>query len=527
VIVTALPGATAGSLLWRWHGRLHVTAVLKATFAFAADGRPMTPVAPLAVVERDVLPSPGKPHLRASELAPLLSAVDVLVTGHASSPPGKHEAGFEVWRGAERVLGKTVELPSAGASRLPIGPLGIGPIARAAPGRRNLLGHLEPAALEREVVELPNDVEWSFFHAAPADQRLRRLHGDERLVLRCLHATAPRLEMGLPRVSASARVMAGDRALGAVSLVADMLVVDADRGVCSLVWRGHVPVEGPERLRVVASVEHGTPKAAVARTMGPDPKATVMLGDYFGHVVGAAASAPPATDDLLATTEVAPAGAAALKQDETLPGAAKRDATLPFRDDAAPTAPPRIDPMAPVDTGTLSDTTPARGRRSPAVTPFPLATPRAEAVAPKRKVAKPADPLLETRWLSPADASRMREEPTTPFVAGTPQAPPPAPTESGGSRHAGTELHVTPFRPMVPAVPFSPPRTPSPTIAGVPPTPPPPTVTARSVILPTSKPAPIGPPAPLVEQVELDGPAGAFLGAAPIEFAASDEIPGP
>jgi hypothetical protein len=543
-MVTALPGATAASLLWRWHGRLHVTAVLKATFAFGTDGRAMTAVAPLPIVERDVPVGPGKPHLRACELAPLLSAVDVLVSGHVSAPPGAHEAGFEVWRGSARVLGKMVPLPPQGSVRMPLEPLGIGPLARSSSARAQLLGRLDPAALDREPLELPNDVDWSFFHAAPADQRLRRLYGDERVVLHHLHPSARRIEAALPRVSASARLMSGDTALAPIPLVADMLVVDVDRGVCSLIWRGHVAVDGAD-LRIVASVEEGAPpKAAVARTLVAKPGATMSLGDYFGNVVGAAAKAPPEPDELLATAEVAPA---AMKQDATLEGAAKGQ-TLPFKPapaDAPPAArAPLVDADQPVGTGTLTDSGPARGRRAVAVTPFALATPRPveptaalPGVPPGApKPARPVDPLLQTRWISPVEASRVRQEPTTPFAPGAANVPPPEAAERDVGTFTLTEMHGVVY-PGSSAVPFeSPaprpaPAAPEPVFRGSPAAPPRQVAVASAPgpVAPPQRPEVLAPAAAFVAPLEsaAEGPAGAFLRASPVSFWATDDLPGP
>src|SRR5262249_47275777 len=69
-------------------------------------------------------------------------------------------------------------------------PAGLGPISRIWPVRRRLLGDTPRRLLELPIAEIPDGFDWSYFQAAPPDQRIPLLRGDEWIVLEGLHPTA-------------------------------------------------------------------------------------------------------------------------------------------------------------------------------------------------------------------------------------------------------------------------------------------------------------------------------------------------
>ncbi len=140
------------------------------------------------------------------------------------------------------------------------------------PSRRRLLGRTPHKALEGPILEIPDDFDWSYFQAAPPDQRVEALVGDEWLVLAGLHPTLAALRTRLPGARAVALVH-GLSAFGVtegqpLDLVLDTLHVDGDRQSCSLVWRRSFPLAEEAALaavRVVVGVEvPGAPPAWLA-----------------------------------------------------------------------------------------------------------------------------------------------------------------------------------------------------------------------------------------------------------------------
>lgn len=126
-------------------------------------------------------------------------------------------------------------------------PVGFGPIRPEWPSRLERLQR--DAALwdpQRWAEQpLPAGFDGSYFNVAPADQTLDALAGNERIVLEHLHPRFPRLVTSLaatpPCVVAS---LAG--AEQNVPVVCDTLVIDSDRGLAFLVWRGQVPLPHPQ-----------------------------------------------------------------------------------------------------------------------------------------------------------------------------------------------------------------------------------------------------------------------------------------
>jgi Uncharacterized protein conserved in bacteria (DUF2169) len=125
-----------------------------------------------------------------------------------------------------------------------------------------LLGH-DPTRLLPPEMDVPYDLDWSFFQAAPREQRIdhERLTGDEWLVLGGFFARRPRLRTALPGARGAARLYRRadpePRAGEPFAMRLDMLHVDLDTFTCSLVWRGHLDAgdADPADLYVAAGIE--------------------------------------------------------------------------------------------------------------------------------------------------------------------------------------------------------------------------------------------------------------------------------
>jgi hypothetical protein len=197
-----------------------------------------TTPSPLAVADAHYGESPRRSLRQASEVAPYLAKAEVLVAGHTFAPPGRPatslvarlallSAGQVVLDKALRILGDVdraghvlpfmhmplvyeralfdadenpvgvVPRPGLGPNillaRSPERPGGFGPLAPRWPSRLRLAGGELPAAAADAVLALPGGFSWAHFQAAPRDQHIDFLRGDETLVLGSLHpAFAPR-----------------------------------------------------------------------------------------------------------------------------------------------------------------------------------------------------------------------------------------------------------------------------------------------------------------------------------------------
>lgn len=266
-------------------------------------------------------------------------------------------------------------------------PAGFGPIAPAWPGRvAKLRRHAATWDHRRwNVRPLPEDVEAGYFNAAPADQQGITLRPNERIVLENLLPQHPRFVTNLVPVVPRA-VVEGPGAQGReISLVCDTLVIDTDRGHCTVTWRGQIPLPRPDQPgRVVFSLRGSEPQVAVPSE-----------GGWPAEREG----------DPVQTLMVSPAMAVA--------------AALPFA--VAPSPPPpvrppsRIDPVAPAVeaspwlASSPSPPAPTVGQMTlDAVVRAPALVPMVPGAEPRR-AALMGRPVVDLLWFNPGSLSRIRK----------------------------------------------------------------------------------------------------------------------
>lgn len=268
VAVLPLNGAAAATIVWRRQGKLFVTVVVKGMFTIVPDGM-MTPAAPEPVSRAERPNASGSGLLAAEELAPYLAQADICLIGHETVPAGRTSAGVRlgVFRDKAVLVDARAEIaaqPSnrAGAARADLGEA-MGPISKNWPARRRLLGGLDPRRLEGDIIDIPDPFDWSYFQAAPAGLRTEMLRGDEWIGIFDPRSEVRPLRAHLPGARGAARLYV--RALELepkparpIRLAADSLLIDVDRMVCSMVWRGHFAAASEAELAdmfVVAGVE--------------------------------------------------------------------------------------------------------------------------------------------------------------------------------------------------------------------------------------------------------------------------------
>lgn len=295
-----------------WHSRagdLTYTVICKASYSLVpGDAILVQNHEPLTEGDRHFDDDEQKSLSAASDLVPLKRRADVIVVGSVFAPPGttsrrviariavggvdkslvahcdrsvnrdgdllegrpfsRMPLTYERARGGpetDNPVGTTSARDNVGKLQLPnfqpvafepeapdyyVPTIGFGPIAAIWPSRaRRLGGHaaLPPEAL----LERPEDIDPSYFNAAPLDQQLDELPSNAHLVLEALHPDHPRLVTRLPGHRARALV---DMAGLDLTLVCDTLVIDTDKSIATLTWRGSFRGDNlaPEERVIVA-----------------------------------------------------------------------------------------------------------------------------------------------------------------------------------------------------------------------------------------------------------------------------------
>jgi hypothetical protein len=416
----ASPGLfPVASVLWQpTPSAWALTVVSKATFSLAPVESPLAPDQD-GIVEHDAHQDDADARsLRAaSDLAPFKANADVVLVGHAFAP-------------------------GAAPSRRVLARLVVGPIDKSIEVLCDRW--LDPQGV---LSEGPSFTRMPLVHERAAggpDQRVPELRGDERIVLENLHPAHPRLVTHLPGVRLRAVLTGSAGGPLEIPMRADTLTIDADRGVCTLTFRGHVVLAHPEekgRIVVVAempgkplTVEDIARVPTVLRLASPED---LSAEDLENSTMPFAESAPPrlpltrAADAAQGSTGARSAGPRAasrwsgLRPDTTLP----LDTTKPFPDlpsmpflsppappaAIAPPPPAAIAPMIPpVPRQTIGDrlaaaSRPAAAIAQPAPAPPPPPAP-APAPAPAARAEAARDVLLLV-WLDRKSVPRIVRKP--------------------------------------------------------------------------------------------------------------------
>jgi hypothetical protein len=483
--MTPLGAVTCATVAFRSRGQLRGAAIVKATFQIV-PGAAMLPLDPEPLVEQELLHTSGRgtSAARASELAPYLPLCDVLLTGRAHAPGGRPSADITtrlaIARGSTSLLDKRLrvqgardprtssrlpfvvmplawELAAFSATDNPVGmpaidapivdaehpekPASYGPICSAWPARHGQLGNVDVRALDAPIPTL-DGFTWSYFHAAPADQRIDYLQGDEWVVLENLSAVAPRIESLLPGVRGMAKLYGASPSLQrgrALTLALDTLVIDAEAMRCSTLFRASFPIANEAEipsLRLVGAVMVGG--RAPAWPVSFEDAGRPQTADLHPSRARAAANAPNVPFKAPVTRPVA-AQPDPLEQTQLPSSDASATAPLPFSPPGRVTAAVAISAPStrPIHGDGLNQTlgfsvdapvitrpaTPFEGKanNSPRLSSSP-------SNAPRRDLSRGS-----TLNLSPADAAQARSA-ALPFADRAPViAPPPPPVSSPAS----------------------------------------------------------------------------------------------
>ena len=273
--------------LWRSHGVLRATAIVKAAFAFVdQDYARQIDARAVGQKDRHVDSNPRRSTYESFEMAPYVPGVGVTLVGVAHAPPGQTTSSMSVrlgiYEGSTPILEKTIHVFGERTRDDPrvSKPLGTMPLVfeRAIGGRYNLAGSplhnlvsptdpskpacfapiplawralggrgLDPAVLKALPIEIPPGFDFEFFRSAPPDQRLDVLRGGEWILLDGMSARAPRIETRIPRVHARARFEVrgpnGWSAPSEIDLTLDTLAIDAEEELLTVLFRGNATID--------------------------------------------------------------------------------------------------------------------------------------------------------------------------------------------------------------------------------------------------------------------------------------------
>jgi hypothetical protein len=562
------------TLLWAARpGALTLTVCVKITYALVHEGEARVAEEQDAVDGPRTWADDPRASLRLpGDFAPIKRRVDVLVAGQAFAPPARgaveslvaryrigelgkavRVTGDRVWVPAGGALwpsapapfvsmplaweraAKTLENPVGvdprrppvpGALALPnLEPVdaepgvtraaGLGPVAPDWPSRRALVGAdaapfaraFHAGAVVRE--PMPRGFDFRFFNAAPPDQQVDALRATATIVLEHLHPRHARLVTRLPPVRPRVTHEAYGRRTE-IGLRCDTLVLDTDRGLAIVSWRGSTELATADprdagRL-VVGAEQNGEPsrfpgfEAGVARDeiVGPPPpldppRPTLGSAPRFGP--------PPPRPG----PPSAPRPSYADRPRLDAPALEAEDSTLAI---ARPAAATSADDDAPLGTSTAI-ARPPREALPFAETPAPATSPPAETPPPSPRPPRPDDERSErTHEIRPADLIRA----PVPFARGPgpiEEAAPAAPAASPAPVAAPAPVAPPELLRPIPSIedePTPPPRDrepapePPPMIGPIPLT----NAPDAAPIAPEPEPAPIAEEAPGREDLGLE-----------------------
>ncbi|MBK8254737.1 MAG: DUF2169 domain-containing protein [Polyangiaceae bacterium] len=258
------------------------------------------------------------------------------------------------------------------APREVVPPIGYGPIAPHWPERRlRLYQHAHLWDQKRLFLQaLPLDFNELFFNAAPRDQFVLHLDGDESLTLENLHPQFPNLTTRLARIAPKA-VMRSGASSQSVQLTCDTLTIDTDRSIATLTYRGHVVLHQKDQPGTVAvRLQERTTTVTLSTGSGPTPSAQLPFQPKSETPAAAAPQAPTHVRRPRVSTVTLP------------PDSTSSQGPLPFQPSTG--APPNL-PKPPADVAKSNLST---------ITLPPIKTARVESTLPFQKTGEniPAQP---------------------------------------------------------------------------------------------------------------------------------------
>jgi hypothetical protein len=496
--VVALGPFFVAALPWQRQNRAWMlTVVCKATFDLEpGELRMSSRQEPINDADNHWDDDPGRSVYSPSDLVPYRKGVDVTLVGHAFAADHKPARSLEArlcvgtidkavevhadrtWDGdAQITKGPSFTRMPLRYERAPGGPgtsnpvglarkagplpnlhparrrgaqgdgalVGFGPIAADWPQREARLRHHRAGWSHHAFAQrpLPDDLDPEYFNAAPIDQRLTELAPDQEIILEHLHRDHPRLVTRLPGLRPQA--FASWPVPQEIAMVADALWFNTERAVCTVTWRGQLPLVSPNE-----------PGRVLVALTGMRQKLTwddvERLGQMLVAPAPAAAPPPPAPSVPGALpfdpSEAEPTGRETLPTMEIIDEESSETEVLTNDDFAralseefqapawlARRVPPKTSPPPPPPTASAPVAAPVAAPVT-APAPPPVAVP-----VPAPAPSAPASPSISP-WAAAAIAPTEAPSPVSPMVVPMPEGsrPPVAVRPSQASRRDVVDL---------------------------------------------------------------------------------------
>ncbi|HEY1694696.1 MAG TPA: DUF2169 domain-containing protein [Polyangiaceae bacterium] len=320
----SLPFLFGTKVTSRSPGRLEMTVVVRGVFRLA-PGEAVAPIDDLAqvVLQGDVFADDDEELtgaiVHASDFADFKPKADVLLRGTCHPGGGRSakecSARFAVgdWSKTLRVFGRRVwtdrpfdpisepvpfqsmpivyenafggprfegnpvgrgheaaELPTVESVATPLRsrrdapePAGFGPLSPYWPRRRGKVGKDYGQSWRKTRAPFyASDFDWSHFNAAPEDQQIPYLRGDEKLEFEFVHPDTARFVTALPGLRPRVLCRRTDGYTAELTMNLDTLIADLDASRLVLLWRGLVPVSDDQLDDVRTLLVEAEPIAA-------------------------------------------------------------------------------------------------------------------------------------------------------------------------------------------------------------------------------------------------------------------------
>lgn len=316
--IASLCPLPVGVLAWR-SPRPALSVIVKMTLS-VGDAEPSL-LDPQERLSLDRPSSIGAPHelLYASDFVPKKARCDVLLTGHARSPMPSRRIPVRIRAGeAHRAF---FALAAEASSQIPLsatylrsgesassGHVSVGPMDALSPARAKLLSRATLGPGGVPLAPLPPDFNFAAFNAAPVALQIERL--PSVIELDGLLPGLPRRKIVLPSERPRVYAWVKDRrSLREVPLRCDTLWIDADRALCSLVFRGVIELEGEGNERpnlALTLAAFGLPEriSDLERRLEGAPR---VRAAEASDLLGAASAIHPIEDETTKALEAEPA----------------------------------------------------------------------------------------------------------------------------------------------------------------------------------------------------------------------------
>ncbi|MBL8741775.1 MAG: DUF2169 domain-containing protein, partial [Myxococcales bacterium] len=309
--------------------------------------------------------------------------------------------------------------------------IGLGPIARSWPPRARLLRPEDARWLDDTSAPLSAQFDNRFFNSAPSDQWLDQpIRADERLILEGLDVVAARLVTNLPGVEP--HVTCEPKDVAPPTLLADTLLIDSDRGIVTLTFRGQMPaVSGAVRISVTArkagaplTVDDGqslerSPTLTISPAV-PDDTAVLSRTNMALDPAAYGKSALPFAST--PTSKSAPATTAALpfhaqrSTADVLPASPGRAYTSILDEESVSLLQASAPPPPPSSQGMMAPPRVVAPMAAPAAVPARVPAPAPMPIAPQAPAAKSVLPPLAPAMAPPIIPQAPAPAPKVPSV---------------------------------------------------------------------------------------------------------------